>query len=844
MVLRRRYRWLLVLAACGGAAALGHQLLWTRRLLDLLGAGSEASARVFGCFFLGLALGAAVGEILARRVRRPWRLLAVAEAGIALLSVPALLLPAWTGWIWPALGPEGLLSAAGPVLKFLLSFAVIFPPAFVMGWFLPLAAPAILRGPLELGRHGLMLYACNTLGGVLGLAVVALLALQWFGAQGAMLTVMAVNLCVAVGLWRLDRGPEQPAANLPAAREDARRDRGPPSPTLRAPLLLSAFSGFAILAAEVAALELVMLVAPLSFYAPAAILITVILLLGAAAAVTPLLERKFGGAERLLPTILILSGVATAAAPLLFFALALHGPGLPPAATLTQFLANLLVFCLLCLGPGLFLAGLVFPLTTAWLGTHRGNRSGRSWGWLLAVNGAGGWLGAELAYRLFLPAFGIHLTLGGVGLLYVLAGAAVYAAQSRPRRTSDGALALGGGLVVLLLLTVWLRGLPVTNPHQNFTILREQTGREGTIAVVEHPQLGRAILVSNQYILGSTQVHHDQARQAHLPLLLHPAPREAAFIGVATGITPGAALDHAGVDSITAVELSGNVLAAARDFFDDHNRGVVGHPRAVAVREDGRTWFAAARGRYDVVVGDLFLPWGPGEARLYSVEHFMNVRRSLRSGGIFCQWLAMYQLTPEQFEIIAATFREVFPETHLFAGGFRHQSPILALVGFADTPLDWDVVADRCREERAAGGVRDLLMRHPEGLATLYLGPLRSEDLAPVGPLNTLGNLRVELDAGRERVTGNPGAKYFYGSRWLEFAGRRESLLGETGLLPDHLAPHPRAGRLLMEADLAWHRELPQTADLLREAFRILPATMLRDPAADRDTWPGKPALP
>jgi spermidine synthase len=66
------------------------------------------------------------------------------------------------------------------------------------------------------------------------------------------------------------------------------------------------------------------------------------------------------------------------------------------------------------------------------------------------------------------------------------------------------------------------------------------------------------------------------------------------------------------------------------------------------VVEDGRTYIASTSDRFDVISGDLFLPWAPGESRLYSIEHFQAVRRALKSDGIFCQWLAMNQLTRYQ----------------------------------------------------------------------------------------------------------------------------------------------------------------------------------------------------
>lgn len=76
-----------------GMAALGHEILWTRRLADLLGASTEASARVFECFFLGLCLGAAVVSRVLPRIRHRWYFLASVELGVAILSLPALFLP-------------------------------------------------------------------------------------------------------------------------------------------------------------------------------------------------------------------------------------------------------------------------------------------------------------------------------------------------------------------------------------------------------------------------------------------------------------------------------------------------------------------------------------------------------------------------------------------------------------------------------------------------------------------------------------------------------------------------------------------------------------------------------
>ena len=813
----------LLLAWASGAAALMHQLLWTRRLIDLLGASAESTTRVFGCFFLGLALGAAVAARRVGTVRRPWLALAGAECGVALLALPTLFLPQWTGWIWPALGAERLATWPGGAVKLLLSALAIVPPAFCMGHTLPLMAAGWFGRADAADRRGVWLYAVNTLGGASGLLVVAGFALQTLGARGSMTAACAANLAVAAGAFVLDR-----RTRTTLATADAPASGRAPAAGL---LLLAFFSGAAVLATEVAATQLVMLVATLSFHAPAAILFSVILLLALAAFAAPMLARI--GHRRLVVWALALTGVLLAAAPAIFMAISQQWNGLAQNTSVAAFTLKLSALVLVTFGPALLAAGLVFPLLLAWPRTSAEISDGPRLGWLLAVNGLGGLIGAECCHRLLLPMCGVHLALGIIGAGYGLT-ALVLSLRGNRRAFF---LPAGACIVVALLTMFVLRGLPTVNPRAGFRVVDQQTGREGTVAVVESEHAGRAILLSNQYLLGGTVARWNQERQALLPLLLHPAPRRMGFIGLATGITPGAVLADPGLEKITAVELSPLVVRAADTFFGDFNAGITRpNPRAQVVIEDGRTFFAASPESFDVIAGDLFLPWSPGEARLYSIEHFRDVRRALRPGGVFCQWLAMYQLTPEQFRTIADTFAAAFPDTHLFTNGFRGDSPALALVGWRDAPLDWPAIATRTAAARDF--IRDPLLRHVEGIAMLYLGRWQP---TPGGALNTLGNLRVELDAGRERLTGNPAAKYLAHARWFQFCAERRTHLDARREMPTI----PDAPKLQRLADLWMQYEyLQRTKPAAAQDMRSLlesesPRPLRDDPAADWTRWPG-----
>jgi spermidine synthase len=783
------------LALASGFCALTHELLWTRRLIDLLGASTESSSRVFGFFFLGLALGSAAAARLINRVERPWRAVALAEIGIAVFALPMLFLPQWSGWIWPALGMERLVQWPGILTKTIISAVVILPPAVCMGLVLPFLSHGVLRWTHRLETDGVRLYAVNTLGGAIGLLAAIMCLLPLFGAVISMVFAMALNVAVAAGAYVLDH---QFAATIIPEDRSGRGSTQNRNPLPVALLVVAFFSATGILAAEVIACQMFMLVATISFYAPAVILFAVISSLAAGAFLAPRLRQRAAGipAAALIAGVMGIAALALAAGPLLFIGIVKHVDMLAMNGSVSEFIIKLALLAFVSLGPGFLLTGLVFPLAISWLAEAAGDSDGKQFGWLLALNGLGGVVGAETAYRILLPLFDVHTALGIVAASYALAGLALsLAGRRRILWISSHA---GAVAAVALVLVLGLRPLPLVSKQFGIKLLDHRSGREGSVAVVvENDGLGRCIVMDNQYVLGGSSVRLFEEQQANLPLLLHPRPRDIAFIGLATGITPGAALMDSNLNSITVVELSPLVVRAADKFFGPFNHNITQSKRATVVVDDGRTAIASAPGRFDVVVGDLFLPWAPGEARLYSVEHFRDVRRSLRPGGLFCQWLAMYQFTPRQFEIVADTFRKVFPHTCLLCNSLDSQRPMLALVGFQDDrELNWRTIGERCAEAQTGGSdKRDVVLRDSASVAHLYLGEWKPHASEKPVAINTLGNLLIELDAGREWLTAGPRTRYLYGRRWLQFCHQRRAEMAADILPPNSPLTLPSLAR-------------------------------------------------
>ena len=839
----RTFGWALLIALLSGCAALSHELLWSRRLIDLLGASNESIARVFGCFFLGLASGAAWATRLVPQLQRPWRAVGIVEIGIGLAALPALMLPHWTSGLWPALGSEKLVGWIGATLKFAISLFVVFPPAFLMGMTLPLMIRGVLRGSRTLARQGTWFYAVNTSGGVLGLTLTVGFTLTTLGVAGAMSWAIALNLIVGLlALW-LDRRHHVEAIERPSATDGNTQVTSNPrriqSAAFYGLLVVAFYSGFAVLGLEIVSLQLIHNVLPSTTFSTSGVLAIFIVLMTFSAALTPWLMAKCGPHKWLL---IVTSGsaIATALAPWWFISTTQGLQHLNDTRSLAAHLWQLISTLGLTLGLGILLAGFVLPGTFALHQTHESDPHGVRWGWLLAVNGLGGLCGAELASSVLIPWLGMHCAAGSIAFGYALVASGLLWLDQKQFSQPYRILVMVSIIVAVGVGWGVASRLPQIRASPTYDVVSLKSGREGVVAVVrettDRQSWSMSIVHNNQFCLGSTGGTPSQRRKTLLPLILHGKPSAVCVIGMATGITAGAALDHPDVERLVAIEISPLVAQAATNHFAAENRNIATDIRATVIVEDGRTYVASADDQFDVIVGDLFRPWNPGVGRLYSVEHFRNVQRALRSGGMYCQWLPMYQLTNPQFQAIMATFGKVFPRTHVIRGSFSSSSPSLALVGFRDGDIDWDGLSERTQRMRGTE-IDEPVSRVPGATMMHYLGYLPGDEhVFPV--INTLDNAWIEIEAARTRVSRTAGESYMLGQQWAQI----EAGLIEILQLPPEVQSQPHAWRVLGQQVSQLHylqRINAPTASAKRaRIFEAIPPELFSDQEADWSSWP------
>lgn len=136
---------------------------------------------------------------------------------------------------------------------------------------------------------------------------------------------------------------------------------------------------------------------------------------------------------------------------------------------------------------------------------------------------------------------------------------------------------------------------------------------------------------------------------------------------------------------------------------------------------------------------------------LFTREHFAAALTRLRLGGLFVQWLPLYQLQPHDLKTIIRTFLEVFPDTHSMIGNFGGEAAF-GLFGWSPSPNGNQGSIDLLRVERllklgllpheSIQGVDDFL-------AACMLDGEALRQYAGEGAINTDLNLRILFDAPR-----------------------------------------------------------------------------------------------
>lgn len=451
-------------------------------------------------------------------------------------------------------------------------------------------------------------------------------------------------------------------------------------------------TGFAALVCEVAWTRVLVLVLGASVYAFTIVLATFLAGLGfGSATIAALLKASPDRARTTFYGLTLAAAVAICITSATFHHLPPLFVKLYTAWNLEEnlnalFLVQVLLSAAVMAVPSFIMGGL-FPAAARVLvrqADHTGARVGRLYTW----NTVGAILGSFAAGFVLIPVLSIRGALLVAVSVQVVGAAVAMTGAATPKR---GERFVGGSLAVLVLLLLltppWHHQLMTSASYhyadaytgttardlenelsRSEALLFYKDGLTATVTVAQDIQSDtRDLFIStNGKVDGSS--NYDMPTQrllAHVPLLLHPDPRQVVVIGMGTGCTAGSAGLHP-VDQVTVVEIEAAMVEGAR-LFRAYNHAVHDQPNVDIRVTDGRLFLNHRPGTFDVVISEPSNPWLAGTSDLFTQEFFQLGARALQEDGLFAQWVQLYGMSPENVKTIVRTFASVFPHVYLIS---------------------------------------------------------------------------------------------------------------------------------------------------------------------------------
>ena len=695
-----RRRWAIVIYSLfflSGLTSLIYEVIWVRQFGLVFGITTYAVSTVLAAFFAGLALGSYIaGRMIDRTRLHPLVIYGVIEG---IVGVYALLLPLLLKLVeraYPLIYSQFAENfSVFTLFRFIFSLAVLVVPTTLMGATLPVLSKLMVEREDALGMGVGRLYAVNTFGAVMGTFSAGFLLIPTMGILRTTLAAALGNFFLAGMAILISTSPDL-APDRSAKPEKEQRPVSPPLGRRERMILLLAFtSGLALLALEVVWTRSLVLILGSTTYAFSTMLTAVLVGIALGSAVFAPWADRLKNRAAVVAGLLFLGGLCAVFGPAVINRLPFVFLRLYDWTSQLWYLiiATQFVVCFLLVFVPTFLSGASFPILVR-MYSRGPERVGRTVADVYAVNTVGGILGSLLGGFVLVKFVGLQPSLTIAALFLMLVGGTLAISIAKPWSAGVRG-AVGGGMVAAVVVlafvhptfatkvlfagwgpygggyySTWLGGstVDVTERYARRLVYHKE-GVTASVDVLE-TGWGDELISVNAKPVATTYLYDMRALKmlGHLPVILHPDPKEVLIIGLGAGVSSGIIASYPAVQDVTVVELCEEVPGGTAQFAD-WNFNALENPKLRVVINDGANYVKATRKQYDVISADPIHPFVSGAGTLYSYEHWQTCKKRLRDGGILAQWLPLYQLSPTDFATVVGTFVDVFPEATLWFCG-------------------------------------------------------------------------------------------------------------------------------------------------------------------------------
>jgi spermidine synthase len=161
------------------------------------------------------------------------------------------------------------------------------------------------------------------------------------------------------------------------------------------------------------------------------------------------------------------------------------------------------------------------------------------------------------------------------------------------------------------------------------------------LAIFHNETLGHVMTLDG--VVQTTQadefIYHEM--MVHPAIFAHGAVKKVLIIGGGDGGILREVCKHAGIASITMVEIDGAVIEMAKTYFPAHSNGAFDDARLNLVIDDGLAFVENCTETFDVIFSDTTDPEGPGEV-LFTSRFYQNCHNRLNANGILINQNGVY----------------------------------------------------------------------------------------------------------------------------------------------------------------------------------------------------------
>ncbi len=736
-----------------GIAALVYQMVWTKLLTLTFGVTFLAVSTVLTSFFGGLALGSFLGGKWIERHRRGFFWYGAAEILIGIYALLfGLFLYINNGAYVVIAQATGSGFAGLTLIKFVLSAILLIVPTTLMGATLPILSKTLARGTRTFAWDIGGLYAVNTLGAVAGAVLAAFVFIPSFGLSAILYGAGVLNFIIGISAILFGRTHAATevdmteAAPEPAIEAAGREAKDLPPYFSNIMLYGFALSGFTGLCYEVIWTRVLGFILTGTVYAFAVVL--AVFLTGIALGsfvLSSFLDkiRSRSAVIYIFSAVEVLIGLSSIALIILYDKL----PGMGFYARLDStpnwgefvYLNFLTSFITLIIPT--FLFGATFPLICKvydWGAKSVGEKIGR----IYSLNTVGGILGSFISGFVFIPFIGMQKAIILTAGLNILIGLVVSISNPLGGRSRRFIIPAAGIAVMAALVFTLPANMPLSLHksllHRGEEILYYKEGATATVMIAERKGFGIEASNKRLWVNGNraTAAYYEGLQinrfQGVLPMVIHPAPRDVLVICFGSGTTFGT-LSQFPVKQVDNVEIARAVIGGA-SYFKDANMDVLHNPVSRINIDDGRSFLAVTKNKYDVITEEPMHPALAGVVNLYTKEYYELARAHLRKGGIMSQWIPLYNLTVDDVRLMVRTFQSVFPHTSIWLAN----TDIFMLGSDRELTIDYGALIEKLNRPNIKRLLSDIDLEDPaEFLTTFIMNEKRVRQYAGDGPLMT-----------------------------------------------------------------------------------------------------------